>query len=151
MIAFSIMLLPILFGLEKSGEPADCIIGKNCFAVIQPYLFERVCFLYANEQYHNPNTDLAVTLPNMELHPDRLHTEFLKMMKEKKFLSLTKGTPISGCQYDLSTINQSDAVTFARTDLPEFNCNGVLSRLVLIKPLNISTCYWVAVEDVVCR
>jgi hypothetical protein len=151
MIACCVLLLLTLCVFQKCGESAECSISKDCIAVIQPYLFERVCFLYASERSHNPSTDFSMTLPNIELHPDPLHVEFLKMLTEKKFLSLKRGTPISGCQVDLTTLNQSGAGTAACDDLPRFNCNGVLSRLVLIKPPGIPTCYWVAVEDVVCR
>lgn len=150
-VLFVALFPAMLLAVEAPVGPSECIIGKDCFAVIQPYLIERACYLYFHERNRGPEAHGVVSRPSIELHPDQLHVEFLKLLEDRKLMSLKKGTAVSGCQYDLQTITGRDTVTVTQPNLPEFNCGGVLSRFVAVMPLNSAVCYWVAVEDILCK
>jgi hypothetical protein len=150
-LLFVALFPAMLLAAEAPVGPSECIIGKDCFAVIQPYLIERACYLYFHERIRVPEAHGVVTRPAIELNPDQLHVEFLKLLEDKKLMSLKKGTAVSGCQYDLPTITGGDTITVTRPNLPEFNCGGFLSRFVAVRPLNSAICYWVAVEDILCK
>lgn len=152
----SMALTAVILGLFPFNASAtQCYIGKNCFAVISPALVERACFLYYHEvrEYRTgEQTPYLVTLPRSELHPDRLHLEFVEMLLDKKYISLRKGTPIFSCQYDLERLKMDpDFASLLGGQLPEFNCRGVMSRWAPVRVINMNTPYWVAVEDVQCE
>ena len=139
-------------GVAGAGR---CYISKETFAVSQPYFKERVCHYFFHElrTYSVPprESEYAQTLPDIELHSDPLHIAFVKMLQDKKFVSLKKGTPVFSCQFDLETLkNDPQQAALQGMILPEYNCQGAIFRFVPIRPVNFSVCYWVAIEDVVC-
>jgi hypothetical protein len=134
---------------------SQCYIGKACFSVSEPSMAERVCYLYAHESRtyrEGLESDYSVTMPDSNLHPDQLHVEFLKLLVQKKFIALKKGTPIFSCRYDLSLLkkNPQDAELLLGP-LPEANCSGRVSRFVPIRINNMVPCYWVAEENIQCE
>jgi hypothetical protein len=133
----------------------DCFIGKPAYAVTEPYLVERVCYLYAHEaRMYKPGleSEFVGPLPTIEHHPDPLHVEFLKLLVDKKFMPLARGTPVFSCQYDLETIKRSpDEARMKGYVLPEFNCRGFTFQLVPVRVVNSSTCVWVAELSVRCE
>ncbi|MBA4417149.1 MAG: hypothetical protein C0392_04465 [Syntrophus sp. (in: bacteria)] len=145
------LLLSIIAGRSLGG---DCFIGKDCFAVVEPYLIERVCYLYHHEaRTYKPGmeSDFIAPLARIELHPDQLHVEFLKLLVDKKFMVLKRGTPIFSCRYDLETIKKGpDEAQLKGIVLPEFNCRGNLYPLVPVRVVNTNTCVWIAEADVRC-
>jgi len=138
-------------------QAARCYISKNCFGVINPYQVERVCHYFAHEtrMYSSlfpRESEFAQPLKDIDLHNDSLHIHFVKMMLEKKFVPLAKGTPVFPCQYDLDTVvNNPDQAVLQEGRLPEFHCEGFLFSMVAVRPVNFSICYWVAVANVVCH
>jgi hypothetical protein len=139
-------------GLAGAGQ---CYIGKETFGVSLPYFKERVCHYFFHEirTYSVPprESEYAQTLPDIELHADPLHISFVKMLQDRKFVSMKKGTPVFSCQYDLETLkNDPQQAALQGMSLPEFNCRGAIFRFVPVRPVNFSICYWVAIEDVVC-
>jgi len=152
----SVALAAVMLGLFSfSASATQCYIGKNCFAVITPAEVERGCFLYFHEvREYRPgeSAPYSAALPRVELHPDRLHLEFLEMLQDKKFISLRKGTLIFSCQYDLERLKKdADFATLLGGQLPEFSCRGIAIKWVPVRVINMSTPYWVAVEDVQCE
>ena len=150
------IILQSLFVLGTGfGWAGDCFVGKNSFAVVQPYLMERSCYLYAHEaRTYRPGqeSEHVTVLPSAELHPDALHAEFLKLVIDKKLLPLTRGTRIFGCDRDLEAIKKAGGDReSAYRDLPEANCRGNVYRLVPVRPVNTSTCYWIADADIRCE
>lgn len=137
---------------------ADCFIKKNCFGVIQPYLLEKVCFLFNHEtkipDWERNEADISAgALGDSELSVDRLHVEFVKYLLEKRFIVLDKGTPISDCGFDLD-IAQNDpymSTLLGSGTFPVFNCRGAVYPMIPVKPVNQDTCYWVAVANLECR
>jgi hypothetical protein len=152
----NVVVTAVILGLfPLSASATQCYIGGSCFAVISPALVERVCLLYHHEvrEYRTgEQVPYLVSLPRNELHPDRLHLEFVEMLQDKKYISLRKGTPIFSCQYDLETLKKDpDTASLLGGQLPEFNCRGVMSKWVPVRVINMSTPYWVALEDVQCE
>jgi hypothetical protein len=145
------LFLSIFAGRSFGGE---CFIGKDCFAVVEPYLIERVCYLYHHEaRTYKPGmeSDFVSSLARIELHPDQLHVEFLKLLVDKKFMVLRRGTPIFSCRFDLETIKRGpDEARLKGIVLPEFNCRGNLYPLVPVRVANTNTCVWIAEADVRC-
>ncbi len=134
-----------------------CYISKNCFGVQQPYQVERVCryFAHENRTYSTlmpRESEFSQPLKDIDLHNDPLHIHFVKMMLEKKFVPLTKGTPVFSCQHDLDTfVNNPDQAVLQGGRLPEFHCDGFSFAMIPVRPVNFHTCYWVAVPNVVCH
>jgi hypothetical protein len=155
--AIALLLALPLSALFSPGpaHSAQCFIGKPCFAVAEPHLVERVCYLYFHEtRTYKPGleSDWVVTLPRNELHPDQLHVEFLKLLDQKKFITLTKGTPIFSCQVDLARLKEApDDALLVGGPLPEFNCRGFVSQWVPVRVINSGVCYWVGTENVQCE
>jgi len=157
---FKLILLFMIVTFFVSAFPGvagagRCYISKETFAVSQPYFKERVCHYFFHElrTYSVPprESEYAQTLPDIELHSDPLHIAFVKMLQDKKFVSLKKGTPVFSCQFDLETLkNDPQQAALQGMNLPEYNCQGAIFRFVPIRPVNFSVCYWVAIEDVVC-
>ncbi|MDI9569213.1 MAG: hypothetical protein QM278_00540 [Pseudomonadota bacterium] len=143
--------------LPGQGHAGRCYMSKNCFGVLNPYQIEKVCYYFAHENrlYSTKaprESEFAQTLKDIELHNDPLHIQFVKMLLEKKFLPLAKGTPVFSCQYDLDTVvNNPDQAVLQMGRLPEFHCGGFPFTMVAVRPVNISVCYWVAVANVVCH
>ena len=138
-------------------QAGRCYIAKNCFGVINPYQVERVCYYFAHENrlYSTlmpRESEFSQPLKDIDLHGDPLHIHFVKMMQEKKFLPLAKGTPVFSCQYDLDTVvNNPDQAVLQMGRLPEFHCGGFSFAMVAVRPVNLSICYWVALPNVVCH
>jgi len=141
--------------LPFNAYAAQCYMGGNGFGIILPGLAERGCFLYFHEVREfrlGVGVPGAITLPSVELHPDQLHAEFVQMQLEGKIISVRKGTPLFDCQYDLTTLKRDASLaSLVGNPLPEFNCRGLVSRWVPVRPLNMNKCYWVALEDVQCE
>ena len=135
----------------------NCYIGGPCFATVDPYMGERVCYLYAHETMSYKVGTMweeatVGALSSIELHPDRLHVEFLRLITEKKFLPLKRGTQVFSCPYDLNLIKADmDQARMRGAVLPEINCRGFLFAMVPVRPINLNTCYWVAEVDVRCE
>jgi len=143
---------------EVQGE--KCYIAKNGFGVLQPYMVTKGCFLFK----HGANVDLRnqsemVITRKEELRPDPIHSEFLRYVIDRKLITLKKGTPVFSCGENLEIVardfklsgNQSGATRTLGYELPSFNCSGVTSRWVPIRPVHESRCYWVAVPLVRCN
>jgi hypothetical protein len=146
-------LLLVLAGADVLA--GGCFIGKSAYGVTEPYLVERVCYLYAHEaRMYRPGleSEFVGPLPSIEHHPDQLHVEFLKLMAEKKFVTLARGTPVFSCQYDLEIIKRNpEEARMKGYVLPEFNCRGFSFQLVPVRAMNSSTCLWVAELDIRCE
>jgi len=138
----------------------NCYIAKNGFAVLQPYMVTKGCFLF----HHGANVDLRnqsemVITRKEELHPDPIHSEFLRYVIDRKLVTLKKGTPIFSCGEDLETVahdfklsgNQGGTTRTLGYELPRFNCAGVNSMWVPVRPVHESHCYWVAVPLIRCN
>ncbi len=133
----------------------DCFIGKDCFGVVQPYLMERVCYLWSHETRTykaGAESEFVTVLPSIDLGTDLLHVEFLRLQTEKKFIPFRRGTRIFNCQYDLNEIKRDrDDARQKGIVLPEFNCRGATFEMVPVRIVNSNTCYWVAEADVRCE
>jgi len=147
-----------LFIMAPVPTPAGrCYISKNCFGVQQAYQVERVCryFAHENRTYSTlmpRESEFSQPLKDIDLHNDPLHIHFVKMMQEKKFVPLVKGTPVFSCQYDLDTfVNNPDQAVLQEGRLPEFQCDGFSFAMIAVRPVNFPICYWVAVPNVVCH
>ncbi len=159
---FSIFVFfPLLMSMIPSSNALaeNCYIAKEGFAVTQPYMVTRGCFLFshaANIDLEN-QSDLEITRPD-DLHPDPIHSEFLRFILDRKLISLKKGTPLFSCDYDLQTIardyklsaNQGGTTRILGYDLPQFNCAGTTSIWAPVRPVNESKCFWVAVPLIRC-
>jgi len=144
-----IIMIISFAGVSHAGQ---CFISKSCFGVIQPYMLESVCYLYFHEIMIPPESEMVTAMKDDNLHPDPLHVIFVRMMLEKKFVTLKKGLPIFSCGYDLELAKKND-IEGSDTKiaiLPESACRGVVSKLIAVRPNNFSTCYWVAYENVIC-
>ncbi len=138
----------------------NCYLAKDGFAVEQPFMVTKGCFLF----HHGANVDLdneseMIITREEELHPDPIHSEFLRFILERKLVKLKKGTLVFSCAYDLQTIardyklsgNQSGATRTLGYELPQFNCSGVTSMWTPIRPVHESHCFWVAVPLIRCE
>ncbi|HEY3277426.1 MAG TPA: hypothetical protein VGJ94_12470 [Syntrophorhabdaceae bacterium] len=148
----SLIFISGFFSFAFGGQ---CYVGKASFAVVQPYLIERVCYLYSHEsRTYKPGMESGnvVALPSVDLHPDQLHVEYLKLLGEKKFRVLERRTPVFNCGYDLELIKRSpDEALMKSGPLPEFNCSGYIYRMVPLRLVNENTCYWAAEAVVRCE
>jgi hypothetical protein len=147
-------LLALAFFFPLRAWPVDCYINRGCFAVSDPNLVERVCYLYRHEmRMYGPaqGSPFVQTLATVDLHPDPLHAEFVELMLEKKYVVLKTGTQVFSCKYDIEKVRrlpESDAIVNVRP--PQFNCAGNMFRFVPVRFVNGSRCYWVAVENTTC-
>jgi len=148
-----IFIIMIAISFAVISHAAECFISKSCFAVIQPYMMEKTCYLYYHEIMMPPESQMVQTMgDDITLHPDVLHASFVKMMLEKKFVSLKRGTPIFSCEYDLEKVYNDIEGSRARgVNFPESACRGVVSKMIAVRPVNFKECYWVAVENVICH
>ena len=144
--------------LAVQAFAGDCYIGKDCFGTVNPHMWERVCRLWVHEaDFYSAGTASGESpsvsiLPGTDLHPDRLHVEFLKLLTEKKFLFLRRGTRVFSCQYDLNLIKRDmDEARMKGIVLPRASCLGPVYSMVPVRPINMNTCYWVADVDVRCE
>lgn len=137
----------------------NCYLAKEGFAVEQPYMVTKSCFLFR----HGSNIDLAnqsemVVSREGEYDADPLHSEFIRSVVERKLIALKKGTPIFSCEYDLPTVSRDykyggSSNNKTRTlgyDLPQFNCYGVTSMWAPVRPVYESHCFWIAVPLIHC-
>ncbi len=137
----------------------NCYIAKDGFAVEQPFGVTKSCFVF----HHSSNVDLVnqsdmIITREEELHPDPIHSEFLRFVIERKLIKLKKDTPIFSCDYDLQTITKDFKISGnkggnTRTlgyQLPEFNCAGTIVMWAPIRPVHESHCFWVAVPLIRC-
>jgi hypothetical protein len=143
-----ILFLGLLIGITP-GFAADWRINADCFGVLEPLLVERVCFLYAHHIKMPPDLELAQRFLDIELlRADQLHTEYLKLLIDKKFIPLKTGTQVFECGYDLHALKEdTEIASLKRGNLPKANCSGHDSPFVLVRPVGFSVCYWVALGN----
>ena len=143
-----------LFYLLSAGNCfADSCYAKQAgVAVIQPYLTEKVCFLYEHSKLKPVESEMKQTIAGEEgLDPDPLMAEFLYLIINKRYRAIPKGTPFFNCQYDLGTLKRDPQ--FAKLngiEFPEFHCRGILSPFVPVRIIDENSCWWVALELVDC-
>jgi len=131
----------------------NCFVKKGGgFAVVEPHLVTRVCFLYDHALNKPSESELKQTLPGDEgLDPDPLMAEYLRLIINKRYRSLTAGTPLFECGYNLEMLKRD--FNFAKLNgaiFPEFHCRGILSTFVPVKVINDNTCWWMALELIDC-
>jgi hypothetical protein len=137
----------------------NCYIAKDGFAVEQPYMVTKSCFVF----HHSSNVDLEnqsdmIITREEDLHPDPIHSEFLRFVIERKLVKLKKETPVFSCGYDLQTVardfkisgNKAGDTRVLGYQLPEFNCAGTVITWVPVRPVHESHCFWVAVPLIRC-
>lgn len=144
-------LLPFWVILPPFSGAEECFINKECVGVIEPSLIERECFLYAHELNYRPESEMRMVMSRLELDPDQLHAEFVRLVAEKKIIGLKYRTPIFSCGFDLERVSRNPDEIMETRQLAEFNCNGAMSKFVPVRPVNYGICYWVALENVECR
>jgi hypothetical protein len=146
------LFVSLVLVLPACGLAEECFIHRECFGVKEPNMVERVCYLYAHEVNTRPESAMVVATPLLQQHPDQLHVEFLKLLVEKKFVVLKQDTRIFSCGYNLERIRKEpEDAEWQEGELPRFNCRGSDSEFVPVRPVNLGTCYWVALENVECR
>jgi hypothetical protein len=148
-ISFVLFLL-----LVPAAAPADdCFINKDSFAVSEPSMVTRVCYLWHHSRQYQPGGESQFTITSKDtLHHDPLQAELYKLLLDKKFISFGRGTSVFGCGYDLSTLTRNyPNVELQGVTLPRYNCFGKLSYFVSVRPVSSGTCYWVALECLECR
>jgi len=144
-------VLCLALTLPAGSLAEECYIYRECFGVSEPNLVERVCYLYAHEINARPESAMAAT-PLLQQHPDPLHVEFLKLLVEKKFLVMKQDMRIFSCGYNLERLRKEpEEAAWQEAALPRFNCKGSTSEFVPVRPVNVGTCYWVALENVECK
>lgn len=143
-------LFCLLFSDKSYAE--YCYAKEDGFAVIQPYLTEKVCFLYEHSKNLPPESEMKQTLGGDEsLHPDPLMSEFLYLIVKRRYTAIKKGTAFFNCGYDLETLKRDPAfVKLNGTIFPEFHCRGFLSEWVPVRIINENNCWWVALELIDC-
>ncbi len=147
-------LLALAFLFPFRVWSAQCYIRRECFAVADPNLVERVCYLFRHEaRMYRPGQEstFVQVMPAPELHPDQLHVEFMQLVLAKKYMTLKPGTYVFSCKYDIEAL-QRDPASNAVVNLrpPEFNCSGIMFRFVPVRVVNMNTCVWVALESITC-
>lgn len=154
------LLCHVAFLLFAGNAQAEkCYMAQEGFAVDQPYLATKSCFLFkhgVNKDLEN-QSEMSVAIEG-DLDPDPLHAEFIRLVLERKLVPLKKGTPVFSCDYDLSTIARDYKFWGSRDnrtqtlgyELPQFHCNGVTSMWAPVRPLQESDCFWVAVPLIRC-
>lgn len=148
-----LLVIMILLIVTNVVYAVDCYIKKNCFAVIEPHLVEKVCFLWEHDKVVPREAAINKgALPSIELDPDQLEVSYLKLVVDKKFLPLSKGTPIFPCGNDLNAIqNDPGYIGYLGANYPAFNCRGVTLHFVPVMPVNYPHCYWIAAVNIECR
>jgi len=149
-IFFFFMLWLSVPAVSPAGE---CFINKDSFAVSEPGMVTRVCYLWQHSRQYSTGAESEFTVTSKEtMHHDPLTAEFYKMLLDKKFISLARGTPVFGCGYDISTLTRNfPNVELQGVTLPQYNCFGKMSYFVSVRPVSTGRCYWVALECVECR
>ena len=154
-------LLPFVVAVFfYTAAPAeDCYLKKDGFAVYQPYMVTKSCFLFnhAKNVDLRHQSDLVITRKE-SLHPDPVHAEFLTYVLERKLITLKKGTPVFSCDYELEVVARDfklsgteGGVTRARGyELPEYHCSGTLMKWVPVRPIHENHCFWLAVPLLEC-
>ncbi|THB72646.1 MAG: hypothetical protein D6B25_16420 [Desulfobulbaceae bacterium] len=138
----------------------NCYLKKDGFAVYQPYMVTKSCFLFshaANVDLRH-QSDLVITRKEV-LHPDPVHAEFLRYVLDRKLMKLPKGTPVFSCNYELEVVardfklsGNTAGVTRTRGyELPQYHCNGTLMSWVQVRPLDENHCFWIAVPLLECK
>jgi hypothetical protein len=158
---FTSLIFYLLVSLLSTGSvhAEKCYMAKDGFAVEQPYMVSKGCFLF----HHGANKDLEnqsemVVTREGDLDPDPIHSEFLHYVIEHKLIALKKGTPVFSCGNDLQTVardfkfwgSKENKTRTLGYDLPQFHCNGVTSMWAPVRPINESHCFWVAVPLIHC-
>jgi hypothetical protein len=157
--ALFFLCLPLSLLFTGPALAEKCYMAKDGFAVEQPYMVSKGCFLF----HHGANKDLEnqsemVVTREGDLDPDPIHSEFLHYVIERKLIALKKGTPVFSCGYDLQTIARDFKFWGSRDnktrtlgyDMPQFHCNGVTSMWAPVRPIHESHCFWVAVPLIRC-
>lgn len=149
----SMSIFIFLFLLVSGNSHAEyCYAKEDGFGVIQPYLTEKVCFLYEHSKKLPPESEMKQTLGGDEsLHPDPLMSEYLYLIVKRRYMAIPKGTAFFNCGYDLETLKRDPG--FAQLNgilFPEFHCRGFLSQWVPVKIVNENNCWWVALELIDC-
>ncbi len=149
----AVVLVAVLATASFGG---DCFVAKPSFAVREPYLIEKVCYLYAHEKRaYKPGepeeSQFSQVMGTVDLIGDPLHRDFLEMLRDGKYLPLSRGTQLFSCQYDLETIKRDRSEAQLKGyAMPEFACGGVIFEMVPVRLNNMSICYWVAEAAVRC-
>lgn len=151
-ICLTLLVLTFLFPLPAWS--AQCYIKKACFAVSEPDLEERVCYLYRHDarMYRSGEISPFEQVMNApELHPDPLHVDFMELVLAKKYMPLKPGTYVFSCKYDIEALRRDPASSaLANGRPPEFFCSGTMYHFVPVRVINMSTCVWVAIESIIC-
>ena len=155
-IAKSLIFFLLFILISGKSFGGDCFAGSGAMAVIEPYMIERACYLYAHYireyrpgQVENPYNKAS---SNPELEPDQLYREFVEMVAEKKLVSLQMGTKLFNCRYDLELLKRDpDEARMNGIVTPEFNCRGAVFKMIPVRFVNMDPCYWVAEAVVRCR
>jgi hypothetical protein len=156
-----LILCLVLAGLLRANNTfaESCYMAKEAFAVEQPYLVTKSCFLFHHGANINLENQSETTIKREgEYNEDPIHSEFIRFVVERKLISLKKDTPIFSCDYDLPTVardfkfggsknNRSRTLGY---DLPLFNCVGRTSMWTQVRPIYENHCFWVAVELIRC-
>jgi len=159
-LTFLLLVMTGATFLVSGVQGEKCYIAKNGFGVLQSYMVTKSCFLFR----HGANVDLRnqsemVITRKEELHPDPIHSEFLRYVIDRKLITLKKGTPVFSCGEDIEAVahdfkffgNQRGVSRTLGYELPSFNCSGVISRWVPVRPVHESHCYWIAVPLLRCN
>ena len=88
-ICLTLLVLTFLFPLPAWS--AQCYIKKACFAVSEPNLEERVCYLYRHDarMYRSGEISPFEQVMNApELHPDPLHVDFMEARAREEVYAL---------------------------------------------------------------
>lgn len=106
-ICLALLALTFLFPLR--AWCAQCYIKKACFAVAEPNLEERVCYLFRHDvrTYKSGEESPFVQVSGAaELHADPLHVDFMQLGLSKKYVPLKPGTYVFSCKYDIEVLRR---------------------------------------------
>jgi hypothetical protein len=149
-VPFILFMWLFLWGAPVLG--ADCYISEACFAAREANLVERVCFLHNHEIKMPPELERWQIMGGIDIELDQSHREYVKLLLEKRFVPLNVGTRVFECGYDLLALKQDkEFAKLKGINLPTTNCSGRTYEFVLVRPVNFSSCYWVALGDMECR
>lgn len=149
--AIGLIMLAVIF-CPLQAWSTQCYVKRASFAVSEPNLVERVCYLFRHEaRMYRKGETANQTLNMLDLHPDPLHVDFLDLVIKGKYVVLNPGVPVFSCQYDIEALRKdANASAVVNVRPPEFACDGNIYRLIPVRLANMNNCMWVAVEVVAC-